>query len=117
MDPYELVDPQSVRDALRGFPADSRRRGEDLQRRGSVIEWEVVEPGSAYSATVLDKARFVVEVFSEESEIGEEEWVGDCDCEKEYECEHIYAVYKELLAQKAAADVQRLSANLSSSIA
>src|ERR1700720_1385615 len=43
--------------------------------------------------------------------------MGRCTCEKESECEHIYAAMRALLAEHSTAAVRNLSAGLSSSIA
>jgi hypothetical protein len=105
-DQFEFLDVQEGRAFLRSFPADARRRGEACFRSGRVMDLVAETPGVNYTAVVRDGKPHVVELFYE-LETG---WQGNCSCEQEFQCEHIYAAMTTLLAEQSAATVRGLSA-------
>jgi hypothetical protein len=112
LDGFELLHPTRAQDVLRYFDAASRRQGELLLGQSAVQGLTVEEPGLAYSARVRDgNIEHEVRVWdNEEAEEDEPGWGGACSCEQEFECPHIFAVMREVLAEHSASLVRKLSA-------
>jgi SNF2-related domain/Helicase conserved C-terminal domain len=106
---FLLTDASGVQAFLRQFSAAARRKGEALVRVGAVSRLTASIPGAAYSAVVRDGQEFEVEVYLVEK-ADDESWSGDCSCPEEFDCAHVFAVTRELLAQHSAALVRNLSA-------
>src|ERR1700693_5954019 len=109
-DGFELVDPLSAQAFLREFDAESRRYGEGLVRIGAVETTNVKRPGLEYEGTVRDGEKYDVSVYVNNLPAGQVAWDGDCTCPKEFDCPHVFALMREVLAQHSAARVRKLSA-------
>jgi hypothetical protein len=112
-DPFVFLDLPDARAFLRKFPSEVRRRGEACFRSGRVMDLIPEDPGAKYSALVRDGEQCVVDLHYD-PEVG---WEGNCSCERERQCEHIYAAMSALLAEQSAAAVRGLSAGQPSAFA
>lgn len=88
---------------LKSFDARTRGKGEHYFRQGTVESVQCETPGHAYSATVLGSQVYQVNLFWDDG------WDAECSCPVGYECKHVYAVVKQLLAEHSAAAVAELS--------
>jgi hypothetical protein len=110
---FELLDPQNAQSFLKRFSAPTRRKGEACFHDGRVHDLSVDDPGVSYTALVKDGEEF--EVYLDYKP--EEGWSGDCSCPDEFECAHIFAAMRLLLAEHSTAVVRNLSASIPSSVA
>ena len=106
-DAFELLDPRNAQAFLKQVSAEARRKGEACFRRGAVQNLVPEEPGSAYSAQVKDGETHEVDLEYEPAE----GWSGSCTCELEFDCEHVVAAMRALLAEHSRAAVRSLSAS------
>lgn len=88
---------------LKSFDARTRAKGEHYFRIGAVVEMDCESPGRAYGATVQGSQLYRVLLDYDEG------WDAECSCPMEFECKHIYAAVKQLLAEQSAAAVAELS--------
>lgn len=112
-DSFELIDPQDAQGFLRNFPASVGRSGENVFRRGKVVDLTPEKPGTRYSARVHDGGEFSVQLVHD----AEEGWGGRCSCPQEVGCEHLYAAMTALLAEHRMAMVRSLSAGMGTAVA
>src|SRR5437588_10975508 len=108
-DAFELLDPRNAQAFLKSFESEARRKGEAHFLQGRVHELTAEEPGMAYSAVVKDGRPY--EVYLQYDPI--EGWSGDCSCPQEFDCEHVFAAMRALLAEHSTAAVRSLSAGAS----
>jgi hypothetical protein len=106
-DAFELLDPRNAQAFLKQFSTEARRKGEACFRRGAVQDLVAEEPGTVYSARVKDGE--LHEVDLEYDPAGG--WLGICSCPREFDCEHILAAMRALLAEHSTAAVRSLSAS------
>ena len=85
------VEPDSLSDSLRSFPAKVRRRGEDYFKRGAVQRIEVHEPGTHYCVYVQGTELYEVDAFHEDGD-----WCAACTCPYGDDCKHAYAALYSL---------------------
>ncbi|MCX6926528.1 MAG: DEAD/DEAH box helicase [Verrucomicrobia bacterium] len=102
---FELLDPRTAQAFLKQFSADARRKGEACFRRGAVQDLVPEKPGVAYSARVKDGELYVVDLEYDPTD----GWLCGCSCPQEFDCEHILAAMRALLAEHSAAAVRTLS--------
>src|SRR6266702_8279212 len=107
---FELLDPANAQSFLKSFSQAARRKGEALFRSGGVRELLIEQPGLTYSAQVNDAEMH--DVHLEYYQL--DGWSGDCSCPQEFECEHVFAAMRALVAEHSSAAVRNLSAGLSS---
>ena len=107
---FELLDPANAQSFLKSFSQAARRKGEALFRSGGVRELLIEQPGLTYSAQVKDGAMHDVHLEYDQLD----GWSGDCSCPQEFECEHVFAAMRALVAEHSSAAVRNLSAGLSS---
>src|SRR5260370_4605047 len=107
---FELLDPAAAQSFLKSFGQAARRKGEALFRIGGVRELLIEQPGLTYSARVKDGAMQDVSLDYDQVD----GWSGDCSCPQEFECEHVFAAMRALVAEHSAAAVRNLSAGVSS---
>jgi hypothetical protein len=112
-DAFQLLDPHEAKAFLKNFDTETRRRGEALFRTGKVRDLAPVEAGLSYTAEVGTAKPYHVELVYDE----DEGWEGDCACDDEFQCEHIFAAMRALLAEHSTAVVRNLSASVPSAIA
>src|SRR2546425_5554959 len=112
-DAFELLDPRNAQAFLKSFESEARRKGEAHFLQGHVHELTAEEPGMAYSAVVKDGRPY--EVYLQYDPV--EGWSGDCSCPTEFDCEHVFAALRALLAEHSTAAVRNLSAGVSSTAA
>ncbi len=80
------------------FDSRTRKRGLHYFKAGAVESLLCVEPGSHYRAGVRGSEEYSVELTRDEET---NSWQGDCTCAVGYECKHVYAAFKQLLAEYA----------------
>jgi hypothetical protein len=102
--PFDLLDPAGAVAFLKTFPGFARRRGQSLYARGTVDGIEVIEPGVAYSAVVIDGEEYDVDLDYDKS-LG---WSATCSCGIA-NCPHGQAAMQALLAEYRQAAVRKLS--------
>ncbi len=107
---FELLDPANAQSFLKSFSQAARRKGEALFRSGGVRELLIEQPGLTYSAQVKDAEMHDVHLEYDQLD----GWSGDCSCPQEFECEHVFAAMRALVAEHSSAAVRNLSAGLSS---
>ncbi len=112
-DAFELLDPRNAQAFLKQFTGDVKRRGEAFFRKGLVQNLAPEEAGMSYSAVVNDDEPHEVDLEYDPVE----GWSGTCACEQEFDCPHIFAAMRALLAEHSTAAVRNLSAGVSSSSA
>ncbi len=105
-DAFELQEPQDAKAFLEAFDRATRRKGEDYFHGGRVTNLACREPGTSYTASVQGSALYESRLFYET----DEGWMGSCTCPMEFDCKHIYATMKALLAEHSVAAVRGLSA-------
>src|SRR5436309_564980 len=105
-DPFELRDPEDAKAFLEGFDRATRRKGEIYFQAGRVANLVCRDPGDSYAASVQGTALYQIRLFLDL----EEGWTGTCSCPLEYDCKHIYAAMRALLAEHSVASVRGLSA-------
>src|SRR5437588_4345841 len=110
-DAFELLDPRNAQAFLKSFESEARRKGEAHFLQGHVHELTAEEPGMAYSAVVKDGRPY--EVYLQYDPV--EGWSGDCSCPTEFDCEHVFAALRALLAEHSTASVRSLSAGTAGS--
>ena len=108
-DEFELQDPQDARAFLTSFGGGATHKGESYFREGRVHELRPVVPGTHYSITVQGSELYTVDLSYQE----EDGWMGSCTCPMEFECKHVYAAMKALLAEHSVASVRGISAGAS----
>ena len=106
-DTFELLDPHNAQAFLKQLSSDVRRKGETCFCRGCVQDLVPEEPGVAYSARVKDGELHEVELEYDPAE----GWSGSCSCPREFDCEHVAAAMRALLAEHSTAAVRSLSAS------
>lgn len=102
----ELIDPDDAHDFMASFNAATRRAGEAYFRQGRVSNLRCVEPGARYAAQVQGSQLYEVNLHYDPID----GWDGDCSCAIGFDCKHVCAVTKALLAEASLAQVQALSA-------
>src|SRR5262245_20802161 len=107
---FELLDPRNAQALLKSFDSDARRKGEALFRGGKVQELGDRKPGTSYFAAVQDGGTRTVNIVYEPSE----GWGGVCSCDRQFDCEHLFAAMRALLAEHSTAAVRNLSSGTSS---
>jgi hypothetical protein len=107
---YELLDPRNAQAFLKGFDAATRRKGDSHFNLGHVHDLSAEDPGMAYTARVQNGDGEEVYLYYD----SEEGWTGECSCPVEFQCEHVFAAMRALLAEHSAAAVRNLSAGVSS---
>src|SRR5438132_12627605 len=107
---FELLDPRNAQAFLKSFDSTARRKGDAHFNLGHVHDLVAESPGMAYSAEVQDGQRREVYLHY----VSVEGWSGDCTCPVEFDCEHVFAAMRALLAEHSAAAVRSLSAGVSS---
>ncbi len=107
---FEMHAPHNALKYLERFDAPTRRKGEVLFRESRVGSWTAIEPGWEYEAVVEAQETFQVALYYDEFE----GWMGECSCPAEFDCEHVYAAMKALLAENSVAEVRGLSSTLAS---
>src|SRR5437867_3821971 len=105
-DEFEIENPQGVQAYLATFPSSVRRKGEEYFRQGRVLALGCCTPGTEYEAQVKGTQIYIVELCYDV----EDGWTGVCTCPMEYQCKHIYAAVKALLAENNTAVVRDISA-------
>src|SRR6266478_1607809 len=108
-DAFELLDPRNAQAYMKGFRSSTRRKGEALFRSSRVQNIVPEKPGMAYAALVKDGALHKVDLLYD----AVEGWSGNCSCDEEFDCEHVFAAMRALLAEHSTAAVRNLSAGLS----
>src|SRR6266404_7111196 len=108
-DAFELLDPRNAQAFLKQFTGDVKRRGEAFFRKGLVQNLAPEEAGMSYSAVVNDDEPHEVDLEYDPVE----GWSGTCACEQEFDCEHVFAAMRALLAEHSTAAVRSLSAGAS----
>src|SRR5260370_1651511 len=108
-DAFELVDPRNAQAFLKQFSGEVKRRGEACFRRGLVQNLAPEEAGMSYSAIVNDGEPREVDLEYDPVE----GWSGNCTCEQEFDCPHIFAAMRALLAEHSMAAVRNLSSGAS----
>src|ERR1044071_9328323 len=104
---FELLDPSNSRAFLERFREEDKRSLNLCYQRGCVGDFNVDEPGVAYSATVVEGDEdFDVELSYD----GVDGWHGTCSCGQQ-RCHHQYAAMRALLAEHGTAIVRNLSAS------
>ena len=88
---------------LKSFDSRTRGKGEQYFRAGAVESVTCEQPGLAYHAAVLGGEVYHVDVFWDDG------WDAECSCPVGYECKHVYATVKQLLAEHSQAVVTNLS--------
>jgi uncharacterized Zn finger protein len=88
---------------LKSFDARTSGKGEHYFRQGAVDSIPCDTPGTAYSAKVLGSEVYDVNLFWDDG------WDAECSCPVGYECKHVYAAAKQLLAEHSSAVVADLS--------
>ncbi|MBM3832017.1 MAG: DEAD/DEAH box helicase [Verrucomicrobia bacterium] len=107
MDKYQIEGPKDLEAFLASLPPTVRQRGEEAFRQGHVVELRPKEVGREYAVDVSDGLWICeVELFHAE----DEGWDGRCSCPAAFNCKHIYAAIKALLAEYTTARVRGLSA-------
>src|SRR5262245_20996257 len=105
-DMLSLIDPRNAQAFLKGLPVATRRKGESLFHMGKVGEIFVESPG-AFSMDVLDGESYNVNLRY--AALGG--WTGECSCDKELDCELVFAGMSSLLAEHRTSIVRNLSSN------
>ncbi len=100
-----MRDPRNAQAFLKKFAADIQRKGDACFRRGCVQDLAAEKPGTEYSANINNGELFNVRLDYDAAK----GWVGDCSCDKQSGCEHIFAAMRALLAEHSAAAVRSLS--------
>src|SRR5438270_294646 len=109
-DAFELLDPRNAQAFLKTFEAGARRKGEAHFRKSHVQDLAAEQPGMAYAAEVSDdNESYKVHLHYDPVE----GWSGDCSCPQEFDCEHVFAAMRALLAEHSTAAVRSLSAGTS----
>jgi hypothetical protein len=103
---FELVDPEEAQQFLTTLSHATRRKGDAYFREGRVVALRCVEPGVYYEAEVRGGAAYVVSLRCDDLD----GWEADCTCPREFDCKHVYAAMKALLAEHSSAVVQKISA-------
>jgi len=105
---FQLLDPEEGQVFLRQFESEARRQGESLFRSGSVQNLIADQPGVAYSAQVGPGPvqKVVLEYDRDQG------WEATCTCSQKFNCAHIFAAMRSLLAEHNTAIVRSLSANI-----
>ena len=104
-DSFELLDPRNAQAFLQRFSSNARRKGGNCFHRGDVQGLSEQQKGVHFSAVVLDGGEH--EVHLEYDSV--DGWDGSCSCEREFDCEHVFAAMSALLAEHRTATVRRLS--------
>ena len=107
---FELLDPRNAQAFLKSFDAATRRKGDSHFNLSHVQDLAPEDPGMAYTARVQNGGAEEVYLFYD----SEDGWSGECSCPLEFQCEHIFAAMRALLAEHSAAAVRNLSAGVSS---
>src|SRR2546427_7884437 len=108
-DAFELLDPGNARSFLKSFEAQARRKGEAAFRTGRVHDLVAEQPGMADSAVVKDGEGNEVNLHYAPVE----GWSGEFSCPEEFDCEHVFAAMRALLAEHSTGAVRNLSAGVS----
>lgn len=82
-----------LRDYLSGFDSRTRKKGEGYFRGRAVTALTCVQAGAEFSATVQGTYKYKVEIGYDDG------WEAVCSCPIAYECKHVYAVARQLLAE------------------
>ena len=98
-DVFELIDPRNAQAFLKHLSPAARRKGETCFRGGCVQDLVPEEPGVAYSAHVMDGELHEVDLEYDPTE----GWSGSCSCPLEFDCEHVVAAMRALLAEHSTA--------------
>jgi hypothetical protein len=101
---FEGFDLAAAQRYLASFDPRTRKKGESYFRGGAVESLACNEPGRAYSAWVLGSLKYEVSVYFVDG------WDSDCSCPVGYECKHIYAALKQLLAACSSASGEKTPA-------
>ena len=107
---FELLEPEDAQRYLGTFDVPTRQRGERYYSEGRVGQFECVKPGRSYTVEVQGTEPYHVALMCDD----EEGWVGGCTCPVKFDCKHIYAALKSLIAEDRAVRVQKLSAGIRS---
>ncbi|MGA2244551.1 MAG: SNF2-related protein, partial [Verrucomicrobiota bacterium] len=89
---FEGFDLASAREYLESFDAETTRKGEEYFAVGAVKGLRCLTPGRKYLANVHGNFKYQVQLENDDG------WDGECSCPIGYECKHIYAAVKQLLA-------------------
>jgi hypothetical protein len=111
-DGYLLHDAAGVHALLKSIPAGTRRKGDSLAANGAVHDLEVEEPSQAFTAVVSDRFEYNVGIYHVDDSENDITWSADCSCDEEFDCPHVVAALRELLAQHSAAAVRMLSSTV-----
>ncbi len=95
--PIALVAPEAARAFLEAIDPQSARRGEAYLRENRVNGVTTLAEGTAYRVKVHGTFSYDVR-FTYDPETG---WSAECSCPVGYDCKHIYAAVKTLLAQSS----------------
>ena len=111
-EPFELQDPDDAHEFMDSFDANTRRKGEAYFREGRVTSLRPEAGGTAFLAAVQGSQLYEVDLFLDPIE----GWTGSCSCPLEFDCKHVYAAMKSLLAEHSVASVRGLSAGATGKI-
>ncbi|MEK7684512.1 MAG: DEAD/DEAH box helicase [Verrucomicrobiota bacterium] len=111
-EPFELLDPDDAHEFIGSFDANTRRKGEAYFREGRVTSLRPEAGGTAFLAAVQGSQLYEVDLFLDPIE----GWTGSCSCPLEFDCKHVYAAMKSLLAEHSVASVRGLSAGATGKI-
>jgi len=103
-DAYPMIGPDAAVAALKAFGEPVRLRGEALHAAGAVRSIQCDKPGAKYRAEVVDGRTLVVTMHYVRGK-----WAGVGDLPGAVREEHIYAAFKQLLAEHSSAAAQDLS--------
>ncbi len=102
-DDFDGFKPETIQRYLKSFDSTTRHKGERYFRQGAVVETDCEEPGRAYGATVQGGDLYRVLLDYDDG------WDAECSCPMGFECKHVYAAAKQLLAEHSSAVVAALS--------
>ncbi|MBU6402915.1 MAG: SWIM zinc finger family protein, partial [Verrucomicrobia bacterium] len=105
-DPFAQFDAETAEGFLESFDPVTRGRGETYFRQGRVSLLEPEDGQPIFLATVQGSQLYQVTVCYDE----DDGWLGTCTCPVEFDCKHVYAAMKAVLAERSIAAVRGLSA-------
>ena len=86
------------------FDERTRIKGDAYFRKGAVLGIDSHDNGKTYLANVVGSFHYEVTLAHTK-----EGWEGDCTCPVEYDCKHVFAAAKALLAQYTSDEVRALA--------
>lgn len=109
-DPFDMVDIDDAREYFNSFDLLTRQKGEAYFRKGrvkEVVPSKNAKPGTHFVAVVEGSNLYGVDLTYTK----QQGWGGHCSCPVEFDCKHIYAGLKALLAEQSLAAVRGISSN------